>query len=389
MAVWDIIGNSLDNTQPDLLNSSYNNIFGDSTLQLVGGARTTNIIGADQKFLFDWEILVESLVDKTGMLENPVFKPIFEFMMGSGGNASINIGDNNSVNLLGEMLLTAKIGHTCTVNLDDPWPLLTDPPSPTYDQDLAKFKADYQLVGLANTVIVITVLICMSIAYFKYHNFTESAGAGEESGEQSPSIEETKALILGLGLGVENRLYLYINQYLQSLGKLKASEKLKADLQAKSAAEKATGAAIAKAQAAADAAQAAANAAQSAANAAQATANDAAKEASAATQAAAKTAAANAADMALINQQMASLEERLSKVLDTDIPNLQSAVNLQFASINGVKGTLEKTQEDLDYVTNLAESNNQTIEYLGSKDVKANLDKINPTTPSLKNLIGW
>lgn len=384
MAVWEIIGNSLDNTLPDLLNSSYNNIFGDSTLQLVGGARTTNIIGADQKFLFDWEILVESLVDKTGMLENPVFKPIFEFMMGSGGNASINIGDNNSINLMGEMLLTAKIGHTCTVNLDAPWPLLTNPPSPTYAQDYANFKSDYQLVGLANTVIVITVLICMSIAYFKYHNFTESAGAGEESGEQSPSIEETKAIILGLGLGIENRLYLYINQYLQSLGKSKAEAKLNADLQAKAAAEKATGDVIAKAQAAADAAKAAADAAMDKATAAEGQAATATQAA----QAAATTAANNAADIALIKQQLASVEERLSRVLDTDIPNLQSAVDLQMESMNGVMGTLEKMQVDLKYVSDLAVSNNQTIQYLGSKDVKANLDNINPTTPSWRSFIG-
>jgi hypothetical protein len=390
MAVWDIIGNSLDNTLPDLLNSSYTNIFGDITQQLAGGARTVNIIGADQKFLFDWEIIFEKGVDETGMMENPLFKRLFEYMMGSGGNASINIGDNNNLNLLGGKLLNAKVGHTLTVNLDDPWPLEPNPTTPAYATQYAKFKADYTVVALVNTLIVITTLICMSVAYFKYHNFTEPLGAAEDdaSAEPSPSIEDTKSIILGIGLGVENRCFLYINQYLQDLGKNKAEEKLAADQQAKNDAVAATGAEIARVEALANAAKDAAGVAQATALAAESTANAAAGAAAQAAQAAAAAASANAADTALLTEQMALLEARLTLVLNTGISELQVSVGQQIASIESVNGILAKMQDDLKYVTGLAESNNNTIQYLGSKDAKGSLDKMNPTSPSWSNLGG-
>jgi hypothetical protein len=390
MAVWDIIGNSLDNTLPDLLNSSYTNIFGDITQQLAGGARTVNIIGADQKFLFDWEIIFEKGVDETGMMENPLFKRLFEYMMGSGGNASINIGDNNNLNLLGGKLLNAKVGHTLTVNLDDPWPLEPNPTTPAYATQYAKFKADYTVVALVNTLIVITTLICMSVAYFKYHNFTEPLGAAEDdaSAEPSPSIEDTKSIILGIGLGVENRCFLYINQYLQDLGKNKAEEKLAADQQAKNDAVAATGAEIARVEALANAAKDAAGVAQATALAAESTANAAAGAAAQAAQAAAAAASANAADTALLTEQMALLEARLTLVLNTGISELQVSVGQQIAFIESVNGILAKMQDDLKYVTGLAESNNNTIQYLGSKDAKGSLDKMNPTSPSWSNLGG-
>jgi len=399
MAVWEIIGNSVDAMLPDTLNSTYSNIIGDITQQLLGGARTVNIIGADQKFLFDWEILVESLVDKTGMMENKVFGPLFDFFMGSGGNASINIGDNNNLNLMGELLLNGKIGHTLTVNLDDPWPLPPEAGDPNfaalqaaYDIAYPAFILNYRIVALANTLIVITVIICMAIAYFQYNNFQEPPPStdGAES-EAVPSIEDTKTMVLGIGLGVENRCFLYINQYLQDLGKDRAAAKLLADQTAKDAAVVATGAAIAKAQAAADKAQAAADVAKDAAAAAMTAANEgktAAAQAAQTAQNAADAAATNAADTALLKEQMASLELRLTQVLNTGIAALQLSVDQQIEAIEGVNGALLKMQGDLAYVSNLAVSNNTQIQYLGTQEAKGNLDKINPESRSWGSFIG-
>jgi hypothetical protein len=396
MAVWDIIGNSIDSTMPDFLNSTYSNIFGDITQQLLGGGRTVNIIGADQKFLFDWEILVESRVDKTGMMENPVFKPLFEFFMGSGGNASINIGDNNNLNLMGELLLNGKIGHILTVNLDDPWPLPPDPTKPNfaalqaaYEIAYPDFILNYRIVALANTLIVITAIICIAIAYFQYNNFQEPPPStdGSES-EAVPSIEDTKTMVLGIGLGVENRCFLYINQYLQTLGAKRTADKLAADQQAKDDAVAATGAEIARVEALANAAKDAADDAQAAAGAALDTANKAAGAADQAAQAAADAATANAEDTALLKEQMALLEARLTLVLNTGISELQVSVEQQIESIESVNGTLEKMQGDLAYVSNLAVSNNTQIQYLGTQLAKGNLDKINPASRSWSNLGG-
>ena len=396
MAVWDIIGNSVDAMLPDTLNSTYSNIIGDITQQLLGGARTVNIIGADQKFLFDWEILVESLVDKTGMMENKVFKPLFEFFMGSGGNASINIGDNNSLNLMGELLLNGKIGHTLTVNLDDPWPLPPKAGDPKFAELQAayaiaypEFILNYRIVALANTLIVITVISCMAIASFQYNNFQEPPPStdGAES-EAVPSIEDTKTMVLGIGLGVENRCFLFINQYLQTLGKDRAAAKLLADQTAKDAADVATGDLINKAQATAEKGLTAAGVAQAAADAAMTTGNAAAGAAADAAQAAAATAATNAADTALLKEQMASLEVRLTQVLNTGIAALQVSVDQQIEAIEGVNGTLLKMQEGLDYVSTLAVSNNTQIQYLGTQELKGNLDKINPETRSWGSLVG-
>jgi phage-related minor tail protein len=195
-------------------------------------------------------------------------------------------------------------------------------------------------------------------------------------------------MVLGIGLGVENRCFLYINQYLQTLGAKRTADKLAADQQAKDDAVAATGAEIAKVEALANAAKDAADDAQAAAGAALDTANKAAGAADQAAQAAADAATANAEDTALLKEQMALLEARLTLVLNTGISELQVSVGQQIASIESVNGILAKMQDDLKYVTGLAESNNNTIQYLGSKDAKGSLDKMNPTSPSWSNLGG-
>ena len=85
---------------------------------------------------------------------------------------------------------------------------------------------------------------------------------------------------------------------------------------------------------------------------------------------------------------MASLEVRVTQVLNTGIAALQLSVDQQMEAIEGLNGTLLKMQGDLAYVSNLAVSNNTQIQYLGTQEVKGNLDKINPETRSWGSFIG-
>ena len=195
-------------------------------------------------------------------------------------------------------------------------------------------------------------------------------------------------MVLGIGLGVENRCFLYINQYLQTLGAKRTADKLAADQQAKDDAVAATGAETARIEGLINAAKEAADDAQAAAGAALDTANKAAGAADQAAQAAADAATANAEDTALLKEQMALLEARLTLVLNTGISELQVSVEQQIESIESVNGTLEKMQGDLAYVSNLAVSNNTQIQYLGTQLAKGNLDKINPASRSWSNLGG-
>ncbi|MFN5330350.1 MAG: hypothetical protein ACK5DV_14350, partial [Planctomycetota bacterium] len=61
MAVWDIIGIPLENSESakSIINSSYSSIIGDSLAFVIGGGRATNIYGGDCKMVIDWEKLFE------------------------------------------------------------------------------------------------------------------------------------------------------------------------------------------------------------------------------------------------------------------------------------------------------------------------------------------
>jgi len=95
MAVWDIIGIPLENSESakSIINSSYSSIIGDSLAFVIGGGRATNIYGGDCKMVIDWEKLFEMFGEKfaKSFMEN-----FGALIFGLGGDTSVVFGDKNA-----------------------------------------------------------------------------------------------------------------------------------------------------------------------------------------------------------------------------------------------------------------------------------------------------
>lgn len=96
MAVWDIIGVPLENSEATKsgINSSYSSIIGDSLAFVIGGGRATNIYGGDCKMVLDWEKLVEMLFD--GIPDFMGKELLGGLIFGLGGDTSVVFGDKNA-----------------------------------------------------------------------------------------------------------------------------------------------------------------------------------------------------------------------------------------------------------------------------------------------------
>ena len=183
------------------LNSAYKGVAGESISQYVGSGRVTNIFGRDQKFVFDWNYLLNSF---------PKIQNVTAWILPNGGTSSINLGANHSINFGGVHLLTAKIGSIgakVTVDVGKP-----------DEKELAKlldYEAKYRsqhLIAYAVGLISITVfMVCL----LRWEDFTTNPEKIENWGK---SIDSCKFAVVTGSFIVIDVLYKFIISVLQEIG---------------------------------------------------------------------------------------------------------------------------------------------------------------------------
>jgi hypothetical protein len=183
------------------LNSAYKGVAGESISQYVGSGRVTNIFGRDQKFVFDWNYLLNSF---------PKIQNVTAWILPNGGTSSINLGANHSINFGGVHLLTAKVGFIgAKVTIDDGKPDITHP------DKLLEYEAKYLLphrIAYAIGLISITVfMVCL----LRWEDFTTNPEKIENWGK---SIDSCKFAVVTGSFIVIDVLYKFIISILQEIG---------------------------------------------------------------------------------------------------------------------------------------------------------------------------